>query len=247
MSVTIDLLTFGTLLAQPIGYEEASTRDGLTARRLLLSGLLTPEQWQSLLSAYDTWRDARLTDPDSVAANDIGTTVDVSANANGVSWSSVMCWFTSAPTGEQAGAYVSASVELVDAEQALEVALRQKEKAKSAEDRPALGTFILGDCTITLLKPPETYQDIPQLQRTAAGGSYITGPLTATKVYALEGETDSDGWLALQEWFEATVATRPLAEDYFPVTAPTATATNTVVNGLKVVTYTVSLSVGVVA
>ena len=245
MSVSIGAFTTNKLLAQPFGYQGTGTSDGLTARSWQISGLLTSSEWQSLLSVYNTWRDARIQDPDSVAANSVGTTVSLTAAANGLTWSGIACWFTSAPTGEQAGSYIQANVQLVDAAQALQVALRQREKAKSAEDRPALGTFTLGSCTLTLLRPPVTYQDIPQLQLTAAGTSYITGPLTATKVYALEGETNAAGWTALQTWFETTVGTTPAAGAYFPVSAPTATATNDVVNGLKVITYTVSISVGV--
>lgn len=245
MSVSIGAFTTSKLLAQPYGYQETATSDGLTARQWQVSGLLTSTEWQSLLSVYNTWRDARIQDADSVAANSVGTTVSLTAAANGLTWSGIACWFTSAPTGEQAGRYIQANVQLVDAAQALQVALRQREKAKSAEDRPALGTFTLGSCTLTLLRPPVTYQDIPQLQLTAAGTSYITGPLTATKVYALEGETNAAGWSALQTWFETTVGTTPAAGAYFPVSAPTATATNDVVNGLKVITYTVSISVGV--
>lgn len=245
MSVTIGAFTTSKLLAQPYGYQETGTSDGLTARSWRVSGLLTSTEWQSLISVYNTWRDARIQDADSVAANSVGTTVSLTASANGLSWSGIACWFTSAPSGEQAGRYIQASVELVDAAQALQVALRQKEKAKSAEDRPSLGTFTLGSCTLTLLRPPVTYQDVPQMQLTAAGTSYISGPLTATKVYALEGETNASGWTALQSWFETTVGTTPAAGSYFPVSAPTATATNDVVNGLKVITYTVSLSVGV--
>ena len=245
MTVSIGAFTTSKLLAQPYGYEEAQTRDGLTARRWTVSGLLTATEWQSLLSVYNTWRDARIQDADSVAANSVGTTVSMTASANGITWSGVGCWFTSAPSGTQAGPYISANVELVDAAQALQVALRQKEKAKSAEDRPALGTFTLGSCTLTLLRPPVTYQDVPQMQLTAAGTSYVTGPLTATKVYALEGETNASGWSALQSWFESTIGTTPAASAYFPLGAPTATAANDVVNGLKVITYTVTLSVGV--
>jgi hypothetical protein len=245
MTVSIGAFTTAKLLAQPFGYEEATTRDGLTARRWTVSGLLTATEWQSLLSVYNTWRDARIQDADSVAANSVGTTVSLTASANGISWSGVGCWFTSAPSGDQAGRYIQASVELVDAAQALQVALRQREKARSAEDRPALGTFTLGSCTLTLLRPPVTYQDVPQLQLTAAGTSYLTGPLTATKVYALEGETNASGWTALQSWFESTIGTTPAAGAYFPLSAPTATAANDVVNGLKVITYTVTLSVGV--
>ncbi len=245
MTVSIGAFTTNKLLAQPYGYEDTDTRNGLTARRWLINGLLTPAEWQSLIGVYNTWRDARIQDADSVAANSIGTTVSLTTSANGLSWSGLACWFSSAPSGEQVGAYLSVSVELVDAAQALQVALRQQEKARSAEDRPSLGTFTLGSCTLTLLRPPVTYQDVPQMQLTAAGTSYVSGPLAATKVYALEGETNAAGWAALQTWFESTVGTTPAAGAYFPVSAPSATAANTVVGGLKVVTYTVNLSVGV--
>lgn len=245
MTVSIGAFTTSKLVAQPFGYQQGATQDGLTARSWSISGLLTASEWQSLLSVYNTWRDARIQDPDSVAANSVGTTVSLTTSANGISWSGIGCWFINAPTGDQAGPYIQASVELVDAAQALQVALRQREKDKSAEDRPALGTFTLGSCTLTLLRPPVTYQDVPQLQLTAAGTSYVTGPLTATKVYALEGETNASGWSALQTWFESTVSTTPSTGAYFPVSAPTATAANDVVNGLKVITYTVSISVGV--
>lgn len=245
MSISIGAFTTTKLLAQPYGYQETTTSDGLTARAWTVSGLLTPAEWQSLVSVYNNWRDARIQDPDSVAANSIGTTVSVTASANGISASGLACWFTSAPSGEQAGRYIQASVSLVDAAQALQVELRRREKGKSAEDRPALGTFTLGGCTLTLLRPPVTYQDVPQLALTAAGTSYVTGPLTATKVYALEGETNAAGWAALQTWFETTVSTTPAAGAYFPVQAPTATATNDVVNGLKIITYIVTISVGV--
>jgi len=246
MSISIGSFTTNKLLAQPYGYQETTTTDGLTAQSWVVSGLLTTAEWQSLIGVYNTWRDARIQDPDSVTANNIGTTVSLSAVSNGLTWNAVPCWFAAAPSSEQAGNYIQATVELVDAVQALQVALRQKEKAASAEDRPALGTFTLGGCTMTLLRPPVTYQDVPRLELTAAGTTYVTGPLAATKVYELEGETDAAGWAALQTWFESTVQTRPAAGVYFPLGAPTATAANDVVNGLKVIKYTVSISVGVV-
>ena len=242
MSVSIGAFNSTTLLAQPYGYEETDTSSGLTARKWRISGLLTAAEWQSLLGVYNTWRDARIQDPDSVAANSVGTTVSLTASANGISWSGIGCWFISAPTGDQAGAYVAATVELVDASQALQVALRSKEKAYSAEDRPNLGTYTVGTTSLTLLRPPETYADTPTVSRTITGTSYITGPLGATKVRTLEGTTDSSGWSAIQTWFESIVATSPSSGSWFPTTAPTATATNRVVNGLKVVEYTVSLT-----
>lgn len=242
MSITIETLSFENLLGQPIGYEENAVRDGLSARKLRATGLLTPAEWESLLEVYDDWRDARITDPDSVAANDVGSTVDVSCSANGVSWEDVPCWFITAPSAEQTGAYVSVSVELVDAEQALEVALRQREKQRSAEDLPDLGTYTVGNTELVLLRPPETWTDVPTVARAVSGFSYITGPLNATRIRALEGTTDATGWSDIQEWYETTISTTPEAEDWFPSAPPSATAVNRVIDGLKVVEYTVTLT-----
>lgn len=242
MSVSIGSFTTSKLLAQPFGYQETATSEGLTARSWRVTGLLTNSEWQSLLSVYNGWRDARIQDPDSVAANSTGTTVSLSASAGGLSWSGVACWFTSAPRGEQAGRYIQASVELVDAAQALQVALRQKEKTASAADLPNLGTYTIGGAVLTLLKVPETYANGPSVSRAVSGGSYITGPLGATRLKVLEGTTTSAGWSAIRSWYEGLVATRPSVGTWFPVTPPTATAQVEVVNGVKGTKYTVSLT-----
>lgn len=247
MTVTIGSLQLTRLAVQPFGYEETETRDGLTARKWLVSGFCTPTEWGDLLEQYETWRDLRIQDPDSVAANSVGTTVSLTASSNGLTWSAVPCWFIQAPQSEQVGAYVQATIELVDAAQALEVALRQKEKQdQAAEDLPDLGTFTIGTAVIKLTKPPETFQDIPQMELTAAGNTYISGPLGATMVRDIEGTTSASGWTAIQSWFAAATASRPAIGDYFPLSAPTATAANKVIDGLKVVEYTVTLGLGVV-
>lgn len=242
MSTSIGAFTTSKLLAQPHGYQETATSDGLTARSWRISGLLTSSEWQSLISVYNTWRDARIQDADSVAANSVGTTVSLTASANGLSWSGIGCWFTSAPSGEQAGRYIQASVELVDAAQALQVAMRQKEKAYSAEDRPNLGTYTVGSTVLTLLRVPETYTDAPSVARAVSGVSYISGPLGATRIKALEGTTNSTGWSAIQSWYESQVASRPTSGAWYPSSPPTASAVNRIVNGLKVIEYTVSLT-----
>jgi hypothetical protein len=242
MSITIGSFSTTRLRAQPYGYEEASTRDGLTAQRWRIAGLLTEDEWQDLLDEFASWRDDRIADPDSLAANNVGTTVDFSGTANGITWTDVPCWFTSAPSGEQVGAYIDAVVELVDAEQALEVALRQKEKAKSAEDRPDLGTYTVGTTELTLLRPPETWTDAPTIARAVSGTSYITGPLGATRVLSIEGTTDASGWVDIQSWYETTISSTPAAGDWFPSTPPSAVAENRVIDGLKVVEYTVTLA-----
>ena len=107
MSVTIGSFTCSALTAQPYGYDETDTRAGLTARKWILNGLLTPSQWDDLLTVYNDWRDTRITDEDTLKSRVVGTTVNVSASGNGLSVTSVPCWFITAPSGDQAGYYVS--------------------------------------------------------------------------------------------------------------------------------------------
>jgi len=112
MTITIGGFTCQTLTAQPFGYE-GEARTGLTARTFQISGLLTPAQWQSLVSVYNTWRDTRITDADTLSSASVGTTVALTINANGLSVTALACWFADAPSGEQAGAYINASLTLV--------------------------------------------------------------------------------------------------------------------------------------
>lgn len=246
MTLTIGSFTTSKLLAQPFGYDETDTSAGLTAQRWSVSGLLTTTEWAALLAEYDSWRDARIDDEDTLLSGVVGTTVALTASANGLSWTAVPCWFTQAPSGEQAGAYIQASVQLVDAAQQLQVLLAEKQKAKEKSDAdiPALGTVTLGSAELTLVAPMETYQDVPQLQLTAGGVHYINGPLTATRVRRIEGTTDSTGWSAVRSWFETTVESLPATGSWYPLTAPTASAEAVIEAGVKTTRYTVSIEVG---
>jgi hypothetical protein len=243
MTLTIGTWTYSGNLytAQPFGYDESDTKAGRTARKLQLSALMTAAEWGTLLTTYNTWRDTRITDADSATSNSVGTTVAVTAAANGVSWAAVPCWFLSAPSGEQVGTYIQATVEVVDAAQALEVL--QAERVSSSA-KYYFGTYTIGTTTLNLLRPPETYQDMPQMTLTAGGTSYINGPLTATRVRAVEGDTDAAGWAAIQAWVESTVQAVPTAGDWFPLGAPSATAEAQIVGGVRSDVYTVSITLG---
>jgi hypothetical protein len=244
MSVSIGAFSTSKLIAQPFGYDETSTRDGLTARKWTVSGLLSASEWQSLLSVYNTWRDARLTDADTVSSGTVGTTVSLTASANGISVSGVACWFSSAPSGDQAGPYIQASCELVDAAQSLEVLLQQKEQDRQRDEaiaKPDLGTVTLGSATLTLLAPMETYQDTPQLQLTTSGTHVINGALTATRVRRIRGTTDSTGWTAVRSWYETSVASVPTTGTWFPISAPTAEAEVIISGGAKSTRYTITV------
>lgn len=247
MATTIGSTDFPTLTAQPFGYEETNTRAGQTARKWLITGLLKPSEWLDLLDEYDGWRDTRIDDEPTETSNVVGTTVAFSGDGPGnQSWTSVACWFITAPQAEQSGAYLAASVELVDANEALEVLLKTKEDEAAGEDLPDLGTITIGTTTLTLLKPVDAYATSPTMELTATGTHYIQGALVPYNIKDVEGTTNLAGWDDIRDWYETQIEAVPLAGSYFPITAPTASAANKVVAGVAIVEYTVSIQLGLV-
>ena len=249
MTITIGAFTCQTLTAQPFGYE-GDARTGLTARTFQISGLLTPTQWQSLVSVYNTWRDTRITDADTLSSGAVGTTVALTINANGLSVTALACWFAEAPTGEQAGAYINTSLNLVDSAQALAVLLREEEKSRQSTEAliPSLGTITFTRASgvspiVTLTSPMDTRQDGPTVALTATGTSYVTGPLVAHKIRNVEGFISTGSFDNLLSWYDETVAAIPAATSYFPITAPSATAEVIITGGVKATRYSVTLTV----
>lgn len=244
MTITIGSFSTNSLLAQPFGYE-GEARTGLTARTFRINGLLTPTEWQALVSEYNTWRGTRITDADTLSSGTVGTTVGLTTTStNGLSVSSLACWFSEAPSGEQAGAYINATVTLVDAAQALAVLLREQEKSRqnSEATTPSLGTVTLGSAVVTLTKPMETRQDGPSVALTATGVSYVTGPLAAHKVRQIEGYISSGTYSDLLSWYDTTIAAVPASTSWFPISAPTATAEVIISGGAKSTRYNVSIT-----
>jgi hypothetical protein len=243
MTITIGTFSANALTAQPFGYE-GEARTGLTARTFQVSGLLTPTQWQALISEYNTWRNLRITDEDTLSSGTVGTTINLTISpANGLSVTSLPCWFTEPPSGDQAGAYISASATLVDAAQALAVLLRTEEKNRErSELLPNLGTVTLGSAVVTLTKPMLTRRDGPDVALTATGVSYITGSLVAHKARDIEGYITTGTYDDVLSWYDTTIASVPATNTWFPVTAPTATAEVIIDGGAKSTRYTVQLS-----
>lgn len=249
MTITIGSFSTNALTAQPFGYE-GDARTGLTARTFRINGLLTSSQWQALISEYNTWRGTRITDADTLSSASVGTTVSLSiTSSNGLSVSSLACWFTEAPSGEQAGAYVSASATLVDAAQALAVLLREQEKSRQGTEAtvPSLGTITLTRASgtspvVTLTKPMLTRQDGPSVALTATGVSYVTGALTAHKVRQIEGYITTGSYDDVLSWYDETIAAVPASSSWFPISPPSASAEVIISGGAKSTRYTVSLT-----
>lgn len=244
MTITLGTFTCSALTAQPYGYE-GTARTGLTARTFRISGLLTATQWQSLRSNYDTWRNLRIQDADTLTSGTVGSTIALSINnVNGISVSNLACWFADPPSGEQVGSFINTSAVLVDANQALEVLLREREKDVSSQDNlPDLGTVTLGTVVIKLTRPLDTRQDGPTVGMTSTGTSYVTGPLKAHKVRQIEGFIQSGGSFAdVLTWYDTTISSVPAATSWFPITAPQATAEVVVASGVKSTRYNVTLT-----
>ena len=234
------LYSSGFYTVQPFGYEETDTIYGLTAEKVIITALLTAEEWQALLTCYNTWRTARLADDVEDIKTTVGSTVKVSMTANGVSWVDVESYFLVAPQGEQLGAFVEANVELVNAAQQIEVANRQEVIDKTGVDY--FGTFDLWGTELKLRQPPETFQDMPQLQKAAAGVSFINGAYNSTQVRALVGDTDLNGWLTIYSNCY-TKALTVSGDEWFPISAPTASAEKRIVEGVRADLYTVNINV----
>lgn len=243
MAISIGAASFSSLTAQPFGYDESDTKQGQTARKWQVTGLLKPSEWLSLLSVYDTWRNARINDLPSVTSGVVGTTINFSGTgAGGQTWSNVACWFSSAPEAEQSGYYLSVAVELVDANQSLQVLLKQEENAgTTTEDELDLGYYTINGVSLKLLKPIESYVGGPSLELTAAGVSYVSGPLVVQALRDIEGTTDAAGWALIRAWYEAQITTTPAVNTWFPVTFPEVSVANKIVSGVNVLQYTVSI------
>jgi hypothetical protein len=245
MTITIGTFSTNALTAQPFGYE-GEARTGLTARTFRVSGLLTAAQWQALVTEYNTWRNLRIADEDTLSSGTVGSTVALSiTSTNGLSVTSLACWFTEPPSGEQAGLYVSATATLVDAAQALAVLLRSQEKQREQNEAttPNLGTLTFGSAVITLTAPADTRQDGPSVALTATGVSYVTGPLKSHKIRNVEGYISSGTYANLLSWYDTTITSVPATGAWFPINPPTATAEVIIDGGVKSTRYNVTMTV----
>jgi hypothetical protein len=244
MSITIGSASFPTLTAQPFGYEESNVRAGRTARRWQLAGLLKPSEWLTLLTAYDTWRDLRIEDEDTLKSGVVGRTVSFSGKGpGGQTWTNVPCWFIAAPQADATGAYLSVSASLVDAAQALQVLLKEQDAAADEEDLD-LGTITIGSTTLKLLKPVDAYSGSPSLDLTPSGVHVISGPLVPFRVKDVEGRTNLAGWNDIRSWYEGRIGQVPAVGSLFPIGPPSASAEARIVEGVRVTSYNVSIQLG---
>lgn len=245
----------GFITQNPFQIDSLDTEKGLTYSVFEYNGLLTLTEKNSLELAYDTWRKERLADPaytiqsdGSIATIDdivsLNGCINVSYEAAGNTWVVQKCYFTEPPRFESLGNYFNASCKLVDAESLVEARNRQKFLQASAVDY--VGVFELWGVELLLRSQPETYQDMPTLQLSAAGKSYTTGPRNPTEVMNLQGDTNLDGWVEIYEKCRDVASSPPSSgvDDWFPVSSPVAQVTKRLDElGARDDLFTVAISV----
>jgi hypothetical protein len=244
MAVTIGATTFSNLTAQPFGYDSADTNKGYTAREWNVSGLVTPAEWISLTNGYNTWRNARINEPDSVEANSVGSTVNLTLlGAGSQQWTSVACWYADPPSATQSGSWLLVNIRLVHAAEKLQVLIKQKDEgeAESEEELPDLGTITINGGTLKLTKPIDSFAQGPSLELTAGGVHFVSGPLVAEKLQDIEGTGLVGDWNAIRAWYEATIKAVPARGSWFPISVPSASVEKKLVGGVRIDQYTVSL------
>jgi hypothetical protein len=248
MAVTINGTTFNGLYLQkqPLDYETSDVTLGRSAKKWAIEGLITPSDWLTLLDIYDDFRDTKILEESPIKTGLVGTVVTFSCDGpGGLSWSNINCWFKKAPSTENVGAFLSVKFELIDASQGLEL-LQNEQYSDENDSRPDLGTITLGTTVLTLLKPVDAYWTNPSMEFTATGVHYITGNLVPYKIKDIEGTTNLTGWNNIRSWYESQISAVPLSGSYFPISAPSATAENKVVDGVTTVQYTVTIQLGLV-
>lgn len=207
MAITIGTFSSSNLKVQPFGYE-GEARAGLTATTLEFVGLLRPSEWISFKEVYDTWRNDRIEDSDTLVSKNIGSTVSVSALANEVEWVNVQCWFIDPPSASQVGAFIEVSGKLVDANEALEVLLKQESEVDCDRIRVDLEKKRdETDCEITALS--NGLADNFASQNTALEVINRTAELTA-KNSTIDTLTDLDYQFEVQQ----KTAQRSAISDY---------------------------------
>lgn len=242
MAITVGGLTIAALQQLPFTHAgDANT--GRTARHWPVQAILTPAEWLTLDGIYTTWRNLRIADPDTMVSLSVGSTVAVSGQLWGMTWTNVPAWFTEPPQPTAIGAMVGVSFELVDATQQLAVMLRELEVGTLVSDvESAAGTYTLGATTLNLTAQPEGHDEGPTVELTGAGIHVIRGPVVATKVRRIEGWTQAVGADAtIRTWYETTIASTPAAGSWFPVSPPVIEQVPVIVAGARVTRYLVSV------
>jgi hypothetical protein len=245
MSITVGNLTIRALRDVPFAHD-GDALTGRTVRRWPVSAILTPADWLTLNGIYETWRTARLADPDTMVSLAIGTTVNTSGKIWGMTWTNVAAWFSAPPVPSSVGSMVGVSFELVDATQQLAVMLREQEIATQVFDNESTyGTLAVGTLTLNLTAEAPGFRDGPTMELAATGTHVIRGPLMATKTRRVQGWThQAAADDTIRAWYESAIVTTPAVGDWFPMSPPEVEQTPVIVAGARVTRFQISIELG---
>ena len=234
--------TFPNLTAHPLGFDGDAQR-GRTVETLTFTGLLRRTEANTLLGIYRAWRDAKLPEEDPARTGVVGATVAVTDSGPGFSWSARPAWFREPPAVDQVGAYTRVTASVVDAAQSLAVLLREAEESLESEAGLGLGTLTFGGAVVNLTARPDSFDGLPQAELSPAGAHIISGPLVAVEVREVQGWVTAAHLVTLESWLKTTVAARPVAGDWWPVSWSPAIARARPNGGTLAVAYDVSFQV----
>ncbi len=246
MTVTIGALTIQKLAVVAAPYDEVDTRQGVAVRAWDIEGILDAPDAAAVSNSFETWLATRVTENDSLLAGTTGTTVAFTGAFGGRSWSNVATWWDAAPSVVPAGIKFRVSFRLVHAADALAALLRGEELSRERDDAlaPTFSSITVGGVALTIVQEPEGRDEGPTVTTAATGTDLIEGPLRRVRIRNISGygtnagRTDFD---TLLTWYDTTVATRPAAGTWFPISPPTAEPQVIVSGGVKSTRYLISL------
>ena len=213
--------TFPNLDQHPLAFDAVDVRRGRAPESLQPSGLLLKPQADSLLNLFRSWRTAKLAEEAPERTGTVGAVVLVTASGPGYSgasaWSNRAAWIDSIEKPSQVGPFTRVGLTLVDANQALAVALRELEEGEEEQEALNLGTVTFGGATINLTARAENIEGLPQLELSAAGVHVITGNLATVDTREVRGWVTSATLPTLESWVKTTAATpSPVNNTWFP-------------------------------
>ena len=199
----------------PFAFNDSNVRRGRAAEMLSIDGFMLRQDALSVISLFKAWKDVKITEEDQQKTGAVGATVSVTGSGTGFSWTSRACWFEKSPTIQDAGVFVRLSVDLIDANQALQIMLEERDDAD--EDGISMGTITLGSAVINLLSYPVQYDELPEVSRNPAGVHVMTGQLTLQESKEIEGWVTESNKNNLESWLTTTIATTPAPNTWYPI------------------------------
>jgi len=203
--------TFPNLDQHPLAFDAVDVRRGRAPESLQPSGLLLKPQADDLLNLFRSWRNAKLAEEAPERTGTVGAVVLVTARGPGYSgasaWTSRAAWIDAIDKPTQVGPFTRVGLTLVDASQALAVALRELEEGEEQEEALGLGTLTFGGAVVNLTARPDDIGNLPQPELSAAGAHVITGNLATVDLHNVQGWVTAAHLPSLETWVKTTAAT----------------------------------------